>query len=215
MQEMIRRRPYHHGNLREALIDAALALVEERGSPEFTLREVARRVGVTHAAPQRHFEDRAALVAAVAEQGFLGLRAHVERVARSTNARDPAARLHALGVSYVQFAVQNPAHFRVMFSAELVDKSRHPSLQAASRAIHDFLVQCIEEGQEQGFLVEGDPLELAFAAWSLVHGCAVLLIDGRGMGPRPADLIEPVVARLHTGLLPRRKGTRPSKRRKR
>jgi AcrR family transcriptional regulator len=212
---MVRRRPYHHGNLREALIDAALALVEERGSPEFTLREVARRVGVTHAAPQRHFEDRAALVAAVAEQGFHGLRAHVERVAGSSNARDPAARLHALGVAYVQFAVQNPAYFRAMFSAELVDKSRHPSLQAASRAIHDFLVQCIEEGQRQGFIVEGDPLELAFAAWSLVHGCAVLLIDGRGMGPRPADLIEPVVSRLRTGLLPRAKATGPRKRRKR
>jgi AcrR family transcriptional regulator len=212
---MIRRGSYHHGNLREALIDAALALVEERGNPEFTLREVARRVGVTHAAPQRHFEDRAALVAAVAEQGFVALRAHVERVARATNARDPAERLHALGVAYVQFAVRNPAHFRMMFSAELVDKSRHPSLQAASRRIHDFLVQCIEEGQRQGSLVEGDPLELAFAAWSLVHGCAVLLIDGRGMGARPADLIEPVVARLDTGLLPRAKPRPPSKRRKR
>ena len=200
---MVRRRPYHHGNLREALIEAALALVEERGNPEFTLREVARRVGVTHAAPQRHFEDRAALVAAVAEEGFHGLHAHVEQVLRATDARDPAERLQALGVAYVQFAVQNPAHFRVMFSAELVDKSRHPSLQAASRASHDFLVRCITDGQREGLFVEGDPLELAFAAWSLVHGCAVLLIDGRGMGRRPADLIEPVVARLHTGLLPR------------
>jgi AcrR family transcriptional regulator len=211
---MVRRRPYHHGNLREALIDAALALMEERGSPEFTLREVARRVGVTHAAPQRHFEDRAALVAAVAEQGFRGLRAHVEQVARSSNARDPAERLHALGVAYVQFAVRNPAHFRAMFSAELVDKSRHPSLAAASRAIHDFLVQCITEGQRLGFFVEGDPLELAFAAWSIVHGCAVLLIDGRGMGRRPADLIEPVVARLHTGLLPRGRARPGSSRRR-
>src|SRR5437763_11993969 len=121
MREVIRRQRYHHGNLREALVEAALALVEERGSPEFTLREVDRRVGVTHAAPQRHFEDRAALVAAVAEEGFRELRAHVDRgVAR---ARDPAARLHALGVGYVQFALRNPAHFRVMYSAELVDKS--------------------------------------------------------------------------------------------
>src|SRR2546423_1968360 len=117
---MVRKRPYHHGNLREALIEAALSLVEERGSPEFTLREGARGVGVTHAAPQRHFEDRAALVAAVAEQGFHGLRAHVERVAVTSHRRDPAERLHALGVAYVQFAVANPAHFRVMFSAELV-----------------------------------------------------------------------------------------------
>jgi AcrR family transcriptional regulator len=212
MREVIRRQRYHHGNLREALVEAALALVEERGSPEFTLREVARRVGVTHAAPQRHFEDRAALVAAVAEEGFHGLRAHVERMARLANARDPAARLHALGVAYVQFAVQNPAHFRVMFTAELADKSRHPSLQAASRAMHDFLVRCIEDGQREGFFVRGDPLELAFAAWSLVHGLAVLLVDGRGMGRRPADLIEPVVARLNTGLQPRERPRRRSKR---
>src|SRR5207237_9381160 len=176
---MGKKRPYHHGNLRQALIDAALELIEERGVSALTLREVARRVGVTHAAPQRHFEDRAALLAAVAEQGFRGLRARVEQVLSAASARDPAARLNALGVAYVEFAVQNPAHFRVMFSAEMVDKSRHPSLQAASRRIHDFLVQSIEEGQEQGFIVEGDPLELAFAAWSLVHGCAVLLIDGR------------------------------------
>src|SRR2546430_16119112 len=121
MTEMIRRRPYHHGNLREALIDAALALVEERGSPEFTLREVARRVGVTHAAPQRHFEDRAALVAAVAEEGVHRPRAHVERVARLTDARAPPPRPHALRGASLQFAVENPAHFRVMVSAALGD----------------------------------------------------------------------------------------------
>jgi len=210
---MIRRRGYHHGNLRQALVEAALALVEERGIPEFTLREVARRVGVTHAAPQRHFEDRAALVAAVAEEGFRKLRAHLE--AGMADARDPATRLHALGVGYVQFAVRNPAHFRVMFSAELADKSRYPALLAASRAVHDFLVRCIADGQEQGFFVEGDPLELAFAAWSLVHGLAVLLIDGRGMGKRPADLIEPVVARLGTGLAARSKRNTRTGRRKR
>ena len=78
--------------------------------------------------------------------------------------------------------------------------------------MHDFLVQCIEDGQREGFFVEGDPLELAFAAWSLVHGLAVLLVDGRGMGRRPAPLIESVVARLHTGLLPRHRPKR--KRRK-
>jgi AcrR family transcriptional regulator len=207
---VIRRRGYHHGNLRQALIEAALGLVEERGVPEFTLREVARRVGVTHAAPQRHFEDRAALVAAVAEQGFRGLLARVEQALSPGSAHDPAARLNALGVAYVQFAVRNPAHFRVMFSAELVDKSRHPSLQAAAQAIHDFLVDSIAEGQRKGEIVRGDPLELAFAAWSLVHGCAVLLIDGRGMGRNPGDLIEPVVRRLHMGLAPRE---RPAARR--
>jgi len=215
LRKMIRRRRYHHGNLRQALVEAALALVEERGTPEFTLREVARRVGVTHAAPQRHFEDRAALVAAVAEEGFRELLAHVEQGMRG--ARDPAARLHALGVGYVEFALRNPAHFRVMFSAELADQSRHPSLSAASRAVHDVLVQCIAEGQERGFFVEADPLELAFAAWSLVHGLAVLLVDGRGRrtGKRPANLIDSVVARLDTGISRRSNRTARTRRRKR
>src|SRR2546430_17247542 len=124
MTEMIRRRPYHHGNLREALIDAALALVEERGSPEFTLREVARRVGVTHAAPQRHFEDRAALVAAVAEEGFHGLRAHVESVAGLAKARDPAARLPSPRGGHVQVAGRDSAPLPALFNPELAPQTR-------------------------------------------------------------------------------------------
>src|SRR5437899_12248125 len=97
---MGKKRPYHHGNLRQALIDAALELIEERGVSALTLREVARRVGVTHAAPQRHFADRAALVAAVAEQGFRGLAAHVAAGRRS--ARTPAQRRRTLGRGYVE-----------------------------------------------------------------------------------------------------------------
>src|SRR5437879_2813384 len=100
---MGKKRPYHHGNLRQALVDAALELIEERGVSALTLREVARRVGVTHAAPQRHFADRAALVAAVAEEGFRGLGAHVAVVRAS--ARTPAQRLRALGVAYVEYAL--------------------------------------------------------------------------------------------------------------
>src|SRR5437667_2422178 len=110
---MGKKRPYHHGNLRQALIDAALELIEERGVSALTLREVARRVGVTHAAPQRQFADLAALVAAVAEQGFRGLPAHVAAVRGS--ARTPAQRLRALGVAYVEYALAHPAHLRVIF----------------------------------------------------------------------------------------------------
>src|SRR2546428_10887865 len=129
---MGKKRPYHHGNLRQALIDAALELIEERGVPALTLREVARRVGVTHAAPQRHFAGRAALVAAVAEQGFRGLGAHVAAVRAS--ARTPAQQLRALGVAYVEYALAHPAHLRVMFSPEVADKSRHPQLAPPAQA---------------------------------------------------------------------------------
>jgi len=206
---MRRKRPYHHGNLRQALIDAALELIEEQGVSALTLREVARRVGVTHAAPQRHFADRAALVAAVAEQGFRGLGAHVAAVRAS--ARTPAQRLRAIGVAYVEYALAHPAHLRVMFSPEVADKSRHPELAAAAQAVHAGLVDQIADAQRHGSIAPGDPDELSFAAWSMVHGCAVLLIDGQAMGRSKTALIDAVVDRLYLGLAPRE---RPRRRRR-
>src|SRR6267143_2828445 len=206
---MAKKRPYHHGNLRQALIDAALELIEEQGVSALTLREVARRVGVTHAAPQRHFPDRAALVAAVAEQGFRGLGAHIAAVRAS--ARTPAQRLRALGVAYVQYALAHPAHLRVMFSPEVADKSRYPELAAAAQEVHETLVSQIVEGQREGAVAPGDPDELSFAAWSMVHGCAILLIDGQASGRSPAASIDAVVDRLHLGLAPRA----PARRRRR
>jgi AcrR family transcriptional regulator len=200
---MRKKRPYHHGNLRQALIDAALELIEERGVPALTLREVARRVGVTHAAPQRHFADRAALVAAVAEQGFRGLGAHREKVRASAPARVPSQRLRALGVAYVEYALAHPAHLRVMFSPEVTDKTRHPELAAAAQEVHETLVKQIVEGQRQGAVAPGDPDELSFAAWSMVHGCAILLIDGQASRRSPAASIDATVDRLHPGLAPR------------
>src|SRR5207244_11860231 len=134
---MGKKRPYHHGNLRQALIDAALELIEERGVSALTLREVARQVGVTHAAPQRHFADRAALVAAVAEQGFRGLAAHVASVRGS--ARTPAQRLRALGVAYVEYALAHTAHLRVMLSPDVADNSRHPNIVAAAQPVNETL----------------------------------------------------------------------------
>jgi AcrR family transcriptional regulator len=200
---MGKKRPYHHGNLRQALIEAALELIEEQGVPALTLREVARRVGVTHAAPQRHFADRAALVAAVAEQGFRGLRAHMEAVRASAPARAPSRRLRALGVAYVQYALAHPAHLRVMFSAETADKSRYPELASAAQEVHETLVKQIAEGQRQGAVAAGDPDELSFAAWSMVHGCAILLIDGQARGRSAGDSIDAAIDRLHLGLAPR------------
>src|SRR5258706_14773603 len=133
---MRRKRAYPHGNLRQGLVAAALELSGQRGVPALTLREVARRVGVTHAAPHRHFADRAALVAAVAEQGFRGLRAHMEAVRASAPARAVSQRLRALGVAYVQYALAHPAHLRVMFSPEAAANSRDPDLAAARQEVN-------------------------------------------------------------------------------
>jgi len=200
---MTRKKAYHHGNLRQALIDAAFELIEERGVPALTLREVARRVGVTHAAPKRHFADRSALVATLAEHGFRGLAAHVESVRSSRQPRDSAERLRALGVAYIEYAIAHPAHLRVMFSPEVADKTRYPELQRAADVVHDMLHGGIETAQREGLVRRGDPNPLAFAAWSMVHGCATLLIDGQARRTPVRTLIESAVRTLHDGLEPR------------
>src|SRR5919205_4393672 len=109
---------YHHGNLRRALIDTALAMVTEEGAWNFTLREVARRAGVSHAAPYNHFEDKAALLAEVAALGFESLRQTLEAAARG-RPRSARQAFAGIGAAYVRFGVEQPAHYRLMFGAEL------------------------------------------------------------------------------------------------
>jgi AcrR family transcriptional regulator len=170
--------PYHHGDLRRALIDTALAMVTEEGAWNFTLREVARRAGVSHAAPYNHFEDKSALLAEVATLGFQELRRTVETAARrqSRSARQAFAGIAA---AYVRFGVEHPALYRLMFGAELADKASQPSLQSAGDAAFAVLTGVLERGQASG-QVRRDPVgDQALAAWSLVHGLTTLLMDQR------------------------------------
>src|SRR6266478_7680215 len=122
-RKMRRPKPYHHGNLREALLEAAIRLIAEVGPTAFTLREVARRAGVSHNAPYRHFRDRDDLMAAVAAQGFRELtQAMVDAAGGWADALD---RLKRAGLGYVTFALRRPEHFTVMFDAP-ISKRRHP-----------------------------------------------------------------------------------------
>ncbi|PTL85401.1 TetR/AcrR family transcriptional regulator [Vitiosangium sp. GDMCC 1.1324] len=166
---------YHHGDLRRALLDASLALISEEGFGALSLREVARRAGVTHAAPYRHFADKEALLAAVAEEGFRAMAAGMkERMARETT---PQGRLSACGVAYVLFAMEHPSHFRVMFGPHF---TKPPDLSASDEEedAFDLLMGTITEGQRASVFLEGDPQALAMTCWSLVHGLASLLVDG-------------------------------------
>jgi AcrR family transcriptional regulator len=169
---------YHHGDLRRALIDTALAIVTEEGAWNFTLREVARRAGVSHAAPYNHFEDKSALLAEVAALGFQSLREALEAAAREQprSARQALARV---GAAYVRFGAEHPAHYRLMFGAELADKERYPALQEASDAAFGVLTGVLERGQASGQVRRDPVLDQALAAWSLVHGLTTLLIDQR------------------------------------
>ena len=170
--------PYHHGDLRRALIDTALAMVTEEGAWNFTLREVARRAGVSHTAPYNHFEDKSALLAEVAALGFQSLRQTMDAAARG-QPRSGRQALAGVGAAYVRFGVEHPAHYRLMFGAELADKARHPTLQAASDATFAVLTGVLERGQASGQVRRGAVRDQALAAWSLVHGLTTLLIDQR------------------------------------
>jgi AcrR family transcriptional regulator len=182
-------KPYHHGNLREALLGAALRLISEVGPNAFTLREVARRAGVSHNAPYRHFRDREELMAAVSAQGFGELtRAMVEGAQLESAAFD---RLKRAGLAYVKFALRRPEHFTVMFDTpasaaagnlcfgSTPSKWMYPD--AAEAAEHAFrtLKGLVEACQQRGVMPEGDPKAFALLTWSVVHGVAKLAITGR------------------------------------
>ena len=166
---------YHHGDLKRALTDAALGLVAEKGPKGFTLTEAARRAGVSAAAPYRHFADKAQLLAAVAEQGFIQL--HEALTAVGDNVFDPKDRVMALGQEYVRWAVAHPDYYQVMFGAETI-KAEHPGLLLAAAQAFDDLLDAITGCQELGIMRGQEPIEIAGPMWSLVHGVASLTIAG-------------------------------------
>ena len=177
--------PYHHGSLREALLEAALALIGRKGSQALSLREVARRAGVSQAAPYRHFKSREALLAAVAEEGF-GKMAEEMEAATASCRGDPVKSLEELGVAYVRFAATHPSHFRVMFGSEVAGPGRYPKLEQASRASFQHLLGGMEALQAAQVAAPAPPLEMALPAWGLVQGLSSLLVDGRLPGVHAA-----------------------------
>jgi AcrR family transcriptional regulator len=171
-------RPYHHGDLRNALIQAAQALLAERGADDFSLREVARRAGVSPAAPAHHFGDAQGLLTAVATLAFEEL-AQALRDGRARGGADPRASLREQGVEYVQFALRHPGPFRLMFR----DGINKDDEQLAASANEAFMV--LADGIRAAFGLAPDaPLDAdqwtaLVALWSAVHGYAHLAIAGR------------------------------------
>jgi AcrR family transcriptional regulator len=192
-----RRRNYHHGDLPAALIAAALEIVEESGVGALTLRGVARRVGVSHAAPAHHFRDRRALIAAVAVEGFRLLH---ERISAETGTSAGRAALRACGRAYIGFAVGHPARFRVMFSPELADKTDQPELAAAADATHGLLLAAVRDAQALHQVRGGDPESIAALAWATVHGYSWLVIDRQLAAGGPS--VEDILSALYLGLSP-------------
>lgn len=197
------RRPYHHGDLRAALLAAADAELTEAGPDRFTLRGCARRAGVSHSAPATFFPDVSALLSEVAASAFEELTADL--IAASNGIGDPLARIIAAGRAYALFAVRRPQHFRLMWVNERLDKS-NTHLVAAARACFAVPVGYIASlyGHPDPM---GDPILAArvIALWSMIHGAAALLISGQldasGLGSREAiaEVVIPPMLAEHFG----------------
>jgi AcrR family transcriptional regulator len=178
--ETERRRPkaYHHGDLRNALIQAGLELLAEGGAAALDLRKVARKAGVSHAAPYRHFADKQALIAAIDEVGFQQLAEQIER-GLSGGASSAFEQLEQIAGAYVRFAQEHPWLMREMYSGLSLDRTALPSLYAASKRVFLHYVDVIRQGQASGRIVDGDPNALAGVLWSMLHGVALLIIEGQ------------------------------------
>jgi len=173
---------YHHGDLRRALLQAAVRTIGSHGVDGLTLRGVGSTLGVSRTALYRHFTDKAALLAAVAAEGFRMLR---EETARAwEDGERGLSGFEAMGVAYVRFAIAHPSHYRVMFGAEI---SGAADVQLAGEGAGAFqvLVDALTALQTQNLARRDDTQQMALFVWSTVHGVAMLAIDGR-LGQKPA-----------------------------
>jgi AcrR family transcriptional regulator len=216
-------RPYHHGHLRRALLDAALQVLTEQDLAGLTLRQVARRAGVSEAAPYHHFASKAALVEALVVETLYQLAQALQEAGQASTGTS-LDRLMAIGVAYVRFAVEHRASFQILYRPELRHLARPqpdadgmtPSpIDQAGSAAYRVLLDAIMGCQQAGVVVAGDPLPLALTAWATVHGLAQLLLDGvvgaeivpSGTLPAAPHLASIVTATLAQGLVVRQTAT--------
>jgi AcrR family transcriptional regulator len=186
-----RRKPktkYHHGNLRAALIQCGLELIERKGIHALTLREIGKQLGVSGSAPYRHFKDKAALLSAIGEAGFVEF-GNVVEACRKDAGEGFAAQMDAMALAYARFADQHRAQFEVMFAA--LRESRAAEI-GGGRSLR-ILEEIIREAQQTGEVHQGDPALLARVVWALVHGASMLRMDG--------DTAEPLFIRFSTETL--------------
>jgi AcrR family transcriptional regulator len=168
-------RPYHHGNLRGALLAQAERTLREQGLDGLSLRELARRVGVSHAAPRRHFADRQALLDALAESGFARLGAEL-RAAVDGAGEDYEARLRATNTAYVRFAISDAALLELMFAGKHGGQSA--GLHEAADRAFSVILELIREGQASGVLEPGEPERIGLLLFATMQGIAALVTAG-------------------------------------
>jgi AcrR family transcriptional regulator len=199
-----KRRAYHHGDLERALIDASLQVIARVGPEDFTLRDIARRVGVAPSAPYRHFPDKDALLAAVATECARRLGDAMDAAAAAAGP-DLLEQFRAAGIAYVRFAVENPAHFRVMNMPTIAE--REPMRAGVGDWMETRIAQ-LRQMQERGELADFPPDRILLATRAMTYGLSRLIVDAQdGLGgtdaSRAAELARSVTNILGLGLLPR------------
>jgi AcrR family transcriptional regulator len=168
---------YHNKNLRQILIRTALEIISEKGVKVLSIREVARRAKVSHNAPYRHFKDKSELLSAIAQEGF-------DIMVQNTKKRfeqypaDPLLQFWEGGLSYIDFAIDNPSHYRVMFGNVQDKVNFSDDLTDSSKKSFNLLLSSIINCQTENLVKKGDPKEMALTAWAIVHGFAMLCIEG-------------------------------------
>jgi len=193
-----RRRSYHHGDLSRALVTEAIGTIQRGGAQALTLRAVGEKLGVSRTALYRHFPDKSALLAAVGREGFRTLRDRLRHAWRRRGGGQSG--LEAMGAAYVQFALDHPSHYRVMFGGHLAGKSaRDPELEREGAAAFETLVEALVSLQQQGTIRLDPPLRLAQYIWASVHGIAMLAIDGQLREPAQG-IVDLANERIRTGI---------------
>ncbi len=188
-------RPYHHGNLRQALLQAALEMAQELGPERVSVREAARRLGVSPAAPFRHFPNRRALMTALAEEAAVRLRVEVRRRPGSQGG-DPLRRLRAIGRGYLEWAGRHAAHFRIVSARDEIDIAGSAALRQEIRGLRELTEQALADAQATGQVVASASVPaLALLARATVYGLARMRLDGHfAQWDIEPDAVEPAMA---------------------
>lgn len=178
-QKLTHLKPYHHGNLVDALLAAAVEIIDDQGVEKLSMRELARRAGVSPGAPFAHFPSKAALLTAVAEQAMVRLTEAVMAAEKEVLSEGPLQRFEAIGRGYLQWAFANPTHFVVISSRTLTNFAQSESLQRQNDAIRSRMVSLLEEASAAGFLkIDVEVDQVILAARAFVYGLARMAVDG-------------------------------------
>lgn len=186
-------RPYHHGNLVEALLAAAVEIIEKQGVERLSVREVAKQVGVSPGAPFQHFASKEALLTAVAEQAMTRLTEAALKAEAAVEGDDHLAKVEAIGLGYLDWALANPTHFEVISSRKLIDSASSSSLQTQNEAIRERMDWLLKEAKARNELAPELAIDsVVLSCRAFVYGLARMAVDGHFPEWHPAE--EPAVA---------------------